>query len=992
MNTHRHIFFLQLGSVMKQKHLLLFMILLFSIGGKGYTQTQTKEILQDSLNAYVHLQMAKELSKASAVKASNICAIEAADAFLKLKKWEEYYQCYYIVTNNAFRFQYYSQANYLFQKAIGKIHTFPEAKQTLGLLYHLQSAIHVPQGKYLEVIQYGEKAIRILEQFENPPNIERAYLNLANAYQRERNDFQKTIQYSNQAIEICLNQPIIDSIRIGNLYFLLGNAHKGLKRYEKAITSYKKCEDYRGGIDSQLAYLLSKNYIEKINYELAIKYAKKAIEVSINMKEEEDSDLYLQLALTYHKAGNFKQSFPYYQKAFSLAKQNLQKTNPNYIKIYIYLGDFHKSQNQLNQALQSYQTALQLLEPNFNSSNIRENPPIAENYTSIWTMEAIKNKATVFMQKFKKDSLQIDLKSALECHELVLANINYRRQRYTNDAAKYYITNYIYPTYAAAVKTAYQLYQLTGEEEYFDKCFQFMEASKASVLKEAVHENTLQHTGSIPKELLEGLEEVKVELAQAEKEQYDLKQSLEGDSLAVVELEGEIFELSRKKERLLADLGEYPEFFKLKQEENPLTPAQLRQVLKPEQAIVEYFIGEGEIYTYLLTRDTAVIHQQIKPTDFEKQVGNLQRSLNDWNFVLDSTDRATELYVESGYQLYQYLLAPVLNHLKAQNQVVIIPDGLLGYVPFETLLSHKPKGAKRFRNYPYLIKDYAFSYAYASTLWLENQLEGVAETEKGGYTFGGFAPIYPNSISSDYQADSLMNDGGFNPMFAMNVRGGLSDLVYAREIVDELAGLLNGQKWLAEAATKENFQKTAANYGVLHLAMHGIVDDQNPLYSHLVFTETEGKEDNRLTAAELYTMQLNAGLAVLSACNTGVGELKRGEGIMSLSRAFASAGCPSMVMSLWSVPDKQTGMLMENFYKELKAGESKDAALRQAKLTYLDAQDNQGAHPYLWAGFVVIGDTRSIQFDEGWMDWRWGLVVGLILAAMGFYFFKEKRA
>lgn len=985
MNLHRHIFFLQLCLRAKQKRLLLFLILLFFIGGKQYAQNQIEEISQDSSYAYAYLQTAKELSKASAVEASNTCAIEAADAFLKLKKWEEYYQSYYIITNNAFRFQYYSQANYLFQKAIEKIDTFPEAKQTLGLLYHLQSAIHVPQGKYSKVIQYGEKAINILEQFENPPNIERTYLNLSNAYQRERNDFRKTIQYLNRGIEICLNRSIIDSIRIGNLYFLLGNAHKGLKQYKKAIKSYKQCEEYRGGIDSQLAYLLSKTYIEKRNYKQAIEYAKKAIEISIKMEEEEDSDLYLQLALTYHKIGNFRQSFHYYRKALLVAEENLQKTNPNYIKIHIYLGDFHQSQNQLNKALQSYQTALQLLESNFNSSNIRENPPIAEKYTSIWTMEAIKNKATVFMQKFEKDSLQADLKSALECQELVLANINYRRQRYTNDGAKYYITNYIYPTYASAVQATYRLYQLTGEGKYFDKCFQFMEASKASVLKEAVHEKTLQHTGSIPKELLEGLEEVKVELAQIEKEKYDVQQLLEGDSLKVLELEGKIFDLSRKKERLLADLGQHPDFFKLKYTEKNLTVNQLQQNLTPEQAIVEYFIGGDELYTCLVTKDTALLHRQTKSTDFEKQVRDLQRSLNDWRFISDSTDRATEIYTESGHQLYQDLLSPVLSHLKNQNQVVIIPDGILGYIPFEVLLSHKPNGAKRFRNYPYLLKNYAVSYAYASTLWLENQLERATGIEQKAYTFGGFAPIYPNSISSDYQMDSLDS----NPLFAMNVRGGLSDLIYARKMVNQLAGLLNGQKWLAEAATKENFQKTAANYGILHLAMHGIVDDQNPLYSHLVFTETEGKEDNRLTAAELYTMQLNAGLAVLSACNTGVGELKRGEGVMSLSRAFASAGCPSMVMSLWSVPDKQTGMLMENFYKELKVGESKDIALRQAKLTYLDAQDNQGAHPYLWAGFVVIGDTSAIQFNERWTDWRWW-ILGLISAIMSVYFFKRK--
>ena len=99
---------------------------------------------------------------------------------------------------------------------------------------------------------------------------------------------------------------------------------------------------------------------------------------------------------------------------------------------------------------------------------------------------------------------------------------------------------------------------------------------------------------------------------------------------------------------------------------------------------------------------------------------------------------------------------------------------------------------------------------------------------------------------------------------------------------------------------------------------------------------------------------------------------------MNLSRAFASAGCPSMVMSLWSVPDEQTGVLMENFYKELKAGKTKDIALREAKLAYIDSQDSRSTHPFLWAGFVVIGDTEALQLEGKGSHWRW-VIIGFIL-------------
>jgi len=991
MYTHNTVFFKGFFLGFKNK-VLIFTSLLFGLfGNETLAQNKTKEALQDSLYAYECLQVAKQLTKESAVEASNICAVEAADAFLQLQDWKKYYHCYRLVTGNALRFQNYSQANLLFQKAIEELQVITTAKQTLGLLYHLQSYVYQLQGGFQKAIKYGEKAAEILETFEDAPDLDVVYLNLANAYNRENLDFEKAIIYSTKALQIHFNKAIVDSNRIAKFYNLIGKAHRGLHQYDRAIVSYQNSMTYIGGLDRHLAFLLSMVYLDKKECKNALDYAQKAFEIAYT-EEKIGSDIYLQLASAHQCSKNYSDAESFLKKALLTAKNSYGISDPNYIKIHIYLGIFQEEQNQLNEALTSYQTALQLLEPNFNPTNIRENPQIAENYTSIWTMEAIRYKAYAFEAKFEVDSLQEDLQSALECHELVLANINYRRQRYTSDASKHYITNYIYDTYESAIAAAYQLYQLTDDTAYFNKCFQLIEASKASVLKEAVHEQALQYGGSIPKDLLKALEEVKVELAKKEKEQYDLQKVESVDSLQIAEMESALFDLNRKKERLIDQLGEYPDFFKLKYEENPMTPQQLQEALKPKQAVLEYFVGKEELYACLFTQDTTLIYRQDKPTDFEEQVGNLLENLNNWNYVVDSTTQAASNYVRAGRQLYDYLLAEPLKDLGGQEQIIVVPDGVLGYVPFEVLLADAPKDVLRFQDYPYLVKDFNISYAYASALWLENEVN--KKPVKDAYTFAGFAPIYPHSISSDYQRDSLIQEGGVSPLFAMTVRGGLSDLIYARKIVGDLADLLGGQKWLAEAATKENFQKMAANYGVLHLAMHGIIDDENPLYSHLVFTETDNKEDNRLTAAELYNMQLNAGLAVLSACNTGVGELKRGEGIMSLSRAFAFAGCPSIVMSLWSVPDEQTGMLMENFYKELKTGATKDEALRQAKLQYLQKQDNQGAHPYLWAGFVVIGDTDAINFDESWGWFIWmaiGLGLFLLIVAARRFLLKKRR-
>ena len=127
-------------------------------------------------------------------------------------------------------------------------------------------------------------------------------------------------------------------------------------------------------------------------------------------------------------------------------------------------------------------------------------------------------------------------------------------------------------------------------------------------------------------------------------------------------------------------------------------------------------------------------------------------------------------------------------------------------------------------------------------------------------------------------------------------------------------------------------------------------------------------------------MKLNADLAVLSACNTGIGDVMRGEGIMSLARGFMYAGCPSIVMSLWSVNDEASSSIMEGFYRNLAEGVDKDEALRQAKIAYLDKTGRRDAHPYFWAAHVLIGDTESFTRrgpGAGWLLLAFGLVIGV---------------
>jgi CHAT domain-containing protein len=196
--------------------------------------------------------------------------------------------------------------------------------------------------------------------------------------------------------------------------------------------------------------------------------------------------------------------------------------------------------------------------------------------------------------------------------------------------------------------------------------------------------------------------------------------------------------------------------------------------------------------------------------------------------------------------------------------------------------------------------------------------------------------------------------------------------------------------FINEKATEANFKKYASDYNVLHLAMHTILRDDNPLYSMLAFTNVDTGdtiEDNKLYAYEIYNMKLNAQMAVLSSCNSGFGKMQKGEGMMSLARGFIYAGCPSIIMTLWQVADKSSSELMTSFYKYLKRGKSKQEAMRLAKIDYLEEADDLTSNPYFWSGFVVLGDGSPIYQKSGFAYWM--IVITIFVGILVFLQYRK---
>lgn len=324
--------------------------------------------------------------------------------------------------------------------------------------------------------------------------------------------------------------------------------------------------------------------------------------------------------------------------------------------------------------------------------------------------------------------------------------------------------------------------------------------------------------------------------------------------------------------------------------------------------------------------------------------------------------------------MYQSLLQPILVDIPSEiEELIIIADGEMASIPWELLIQEKPGESDiDYGNLKYLLKDFTISYAYSATLLFNEHFE--THTSPSNMVLA-FAPSYP-TIEDSTAYSSVGN-------LKSNFRNALVPLQWNTEEVESIRKNLKGNYFTSGLATESAFKKEAANHRILHLSMHALVDHEDPMLSKLVFTpDNDSIEDGMLHTYELFNMNLSAEMVVLSACETGIGEFRKGEGVMSLGRAFAYSGCPSVIMSHWSVDDESTAELMALFYQYINDGEDKASAMRRAKLDFLDQAIGPKKHPFYWGGFIILGNTDPLEAENYLAYWIWLFVLGAgVLAA-----------
>jgi CHAT domain-containing protein len=374
-----------------------------------------------------------------------------------------------------------------------------------------------------------------------------------------------------------------------------------------------------------------------------------------------------------------------------------------------------------------------------------------------------------------------------------------------------------------------------------------------------------------------------------------------------------------------------------------------KEYLDGRSALLEYSVGEDRSYLLFITSSDAQLFELPGRSVLEDSLKGYLKSLS-------FPSHGPFMGAAASERISRALIFPLqCASQKNVDTLIIVPDGILHFLPFETLKVISEGKAT------YLIEKYKVSYCLSATsLSILRQKTSDRTVTKYLLAFGAPVIQETNAPSDDREKSrteiwrEIYTRDGFS----------FSSLPFSKKEVNTISRYFPEErrdifieKGASEAALKN---LPLGEYEIIHFACHGFLDKRYCFRSALVLSpDAQQDEDGFLQAREIYGLRMDAKLVVLSACQSGNGALENGEGLVGLTRTFFYAGAHSVLSSIWSVNDESTAGLMDNFYASLVQGLNTSGALREAKLQMLNSTRS---HPFYWAGFLLNGDAAQIQF------------------------------
>ena len=796
-------------------------------------------------------------------------------------------------------------------------------------------------GKVWQSVQAYERAAGLYEQFHYPDfeAVETIYKPLGNHFTR-LGDNEKALAVFQKALAIGG-----DNETLAGLFSNIGTAYWNQGDITRAVIHFRQGLDLKGVSDSKTALLLAslaQAVFDGGQPQEAFRLAKQALGLLRSISTD-DTQALQQRARTRRSAGSAAMALGRYAEAGQFlsgaladAKKAFGNTSRDVGKIEIARSELFRKQEKFLPALEAANRALSAVLPEFKPKKVEENPVEKTFYEENVIFEALAAKAETAKALYEKTPDPTWLTLALECHDLAWQAEMKLRKVHQYSSSKLNLQQTARAREESAMHVARLLFEKTGQAMYVEKAFAIAERSKAALLLEALQDNLVRQRLAGSDARFGQITSLRQSLSY-----YEKNLLLEPASEQAAQWRIEADALNSQIARLERELAnDYPRLAS-----DALTASGALPTLgdlAEAEALAEYFVSPQFVDVFIFQKNKPAAWRRL-PND-----ADLQEIVR--RFLSCFENAAAILNDPAGYLQTAHLLWQKIVPAEAATaaRLLIVPDGFLNFIPFEALVTATPGTGVSLRNAPYLIRNQEVRYAWSlAVLRQQNKMQSQAEN----YLLA-LAPGFANS------------ERGLAPL-----RAGSEEWQSAGRGTTKLLG---------READLQHFSQEAVRHRVVHFATHAF-SDLNPrieLY------------DQSLLLPDVYALPLRADLVVLSACQTGLGREQKGEGVMSLARAFAQAGAAGIVSSLWSVNDRSTAQVLRRFYQNLRAGNAVSASLRQAKLAYIADPKVATAmqSPYFWAGLTFVGADRRI--DGGGVDrviWIWALGVACVVLFLAGY-------
>ncbi len=721
-----------------------------------------------------------------------------------------------------------------------------------------------------DIIEYCLIPLGILyhktNDYTNAENIIKHYIFLAEKEQNDAHRISGAINLSNLYQKLGKHQLAIDiaskGLKIPKLPSRKKNKLKSIKSRSSILLG--KTIVYIDNVDVKLPHLMDLNVKTQMEYELAYEIGdyKKALKLFKNLK-----------SFGYDKMAS----------ARDLAKLNIEEAH-----LYLLLNDKNTSAKKLR-------SALLILLPDFQGNGLPTKSDLYPENTFIDLFDALAN-------------LQVDPKNALECYELSFHVSLLLERNITSQEGKLIQLSNNRKRSEKCISLLHQLNKTSDNVIYMEQAFAYAERFKSAVLKEMVDKKSLLE--SYPEDTLlikeQFLLNKQIQLTnQLVRTPYDPVRKVETNNIREA-LNNVSIELKKTKNRIAEKHNAH--------QDNGISFLDIKKKLIEDNAtLVEYFYGSDTIYQFIISEKAAELNVIPLNNTTKNKILEFIRYFDNASIINNDITKFTS----DAFSLYETLL---FDKVQDKENIVVIPDGFINFIPFDALLTSKSKSLN-FETMPFVVKNHKLAYNSSASLYLKQN------KPQSRQRLLGLFPIFENSNKElTYSVDEAKS--------------------IEREV--ESTFLTN------DLATKERFMELANEYDILHLSTHANAGN---------FVEPASIEfaNSYLSLNELYALNLNVDLVVLSACETGVGRLEQGEGAMSLARGFQYAGARNMLFSLWKINDLSTSRIMTYFYKNQDESESYFLANCQSKLDYLQDEDieNMKKSPYYWSTFIFYGDLTK---------------------------------